>query len=213
MKPATARWLRRCAVLLVCAQIGALAQNPAPTAPVQEIRIQHVGPAAVSDDLVRANIRIKKGDPYNPNSVEEDIRNLYGTGYFFNIRVGTENSPQGVLLTYVVQSKPIITEVRIVGNKKYSVGKLKKKITSKVGEPIDERKLFTDAEEIRKLYEKAGLQRTKVKYSPSINEALGRGTVTFEISESPKIRIDDVRFDGAKGVKQKKLRRVIKTRR
>ena len=213
MKPATARWLRRCAVLLVCAQIGALAQNPAPATPVQDIRIQHIGPAAVSDDLVRANIRIKKGDSYNPNSVEEDIRNLYGTGYFFNIRVGTENSAQGVVLTYVVQSKPIITEVRLVGNKKYSVAKLKKKITSKVGEPIDERKLFTDAEEIRKMYEKAGLQRTTVKYSPSINEALGRGTVTFDISESPKIRIDNVRFEGVKDVKQSKLRRVIKTRR
>lgn len=212
MKPATARWLRRCAVLIACAHFGALAQAPT-TPPVEDIRIQHVGPAAVSDNLVRANIRVKKGDNYNASAVEDDIRNLYGTGYFFNIRVGAENTATGVVLTYVVQSKPIITEVRIVGNKKYGVGKLRKKITSKVGEPIDERKLFNDAEEIRKLYEKAGLQKTKVEYKPSINEALGRGVVTFEITEAPKIRIDDVRFEGASVAKPAKLRHAIKTRR
>ena len=172
-----------------------------------------MGPAAVSDALVRANIRVKKGDNYNASAVEDDIRNLYGTGYFFNIRVGTENTDKGVLLTYVVQSKPIITEVRLVGNKKYGSAKLRKKIKSKVGEPMDERKLFLDAEEIRKFYEKAGLQKTKVDYKPSINESLGRGSVTFEISEAPKIRIDDVRFEGANGVKPSKLRRAIKTRR
>ena len=147
MKPATARWLRRCAVLMACAQIGALAQVP--RIPVDEIRIQHVGPASVSDELVRANIRVKKGDDYAPRAVEDDIRNLYGTGYYFNIRVGTDSTEKGVILTYVIQSKPIVTEVRIVGNKQYGQAKLKKKITSKVGEPMDERKLFSDAEEIR----------------------------------------------------------------
>lgn len=212
MKPATARWLRRCAVVIACAHFGALAQVPS-TLPIEAIRVEHVGPASVSDELVRANIRVKKGDNYTPRAIEDDIRNLYGTGYFFNIRVGTENTAQGVVLTYVVQSKPIITEVRIVGNKKYGQGKLRKKITSKVGDPMDERKLFNDAEEIRKLYEKAGLQKTKVDYKPSINESLGRGVVTFEISEAPKIRIDNVRFEGATVAKQSKLRKVIKTRR
>ena len=50
----------------------------------------------------------------------------------------------GVVLTYVVQVRPRITEIKFEGNKKLSDSKLKKKITVKVGEPLDEQKLFTE---------------------------------------------------------------------
>jgi outer membrane protein assembly factor BamA len=62
----------------------------------------------------------------------------------------------GVVLTYIVQARPRITEIKLEGNKKVSDSKLKKKITVKVGEPLDEQKLFTDVQEIKKLYEKYG---------------------------------------------------------
>jgi outer membrane protein assembly factor BamA len=48
--------------------------------------------------------------------------------------------------------------------------------------------------------------------SASIEES-GRGTATFEITESPKVKIIDVDFVGAKAFPVKKLRKVIKTRR
>lgn len=121
--------------------------------------------------------------------------------------------PKAYTLTYVVQGKPLLTEIRFTGNRKYSKNKLLKKVKSKVGEPLDEQKLFTDAQEIQKLYQKAGLQRTTVTNSPVITESLGRGTVTFEIVESPKTRINDVVFENARAFPQKKLRKTIKTRR
>ena len=49
-----------------------------------------------------------------------------------------------------------MTDIKIEGNKKLSDSKIRKKITVKVGEPLDEQKLFTDAQEIKKLYEKYG---------------------------------------------------------
>src|SRR6185295_20046415 len=66
---------------------------------------------------------------------------------------------------------------------------------------------------ILKLYQKSGFPQTKVKYRPpSVDELAGRGTVTFEIAESPKVRIKEVDFVDAKAFKQRKLRHVIKTR-
>src|SRR5262249_53086425 len=91
--------------------------------------------------------------------------------------------------------------------------KLQKKVTSKVGEPLDELKLFRDAQEIKKLYEKSGYPRTKVEYPITPDERSGRATVTFEITESPKVRIADVIFDGAQAFSQGKLRKPIKPRR
>lgn len=181
---------------------------------IEKIEVRHVGPPAASEPLIRANIRVKEGDTYIRTSVDDDVRSLYSTGYFYNIRVATEPADKGIKVIYVLQGKPVISEIRFEGNKKYSRKKLMKKLTSKVGEPLDERKLFMDAQEMQKLYQKAGYQKTTVRYAPpNIDEAAGRGTVTFEVVEAPKVRVKDVEFVGAEAFKQKKLRKVIKTRR
>lgn len=180
---------------------------------VQTVEIRHVGPPAASDELIRANLRVKVGDTYTPNSVEDDVKILYSTGLFYNIRFAMDRTATGINLIYFVQGKPILADIRFEGNKKYKSPKLLKKVTSKTGEPLDDRKLFSDSQEIQKLYQKAGYQRTKVEAKPNIVEASGRGTVTFEITESPKVRIEGVEFVGAKAFPQKKLRKVIKTRR
>ena len=75
---------------------------------------------------------------------------------FYNIQVAADDTTDGMVLTYMVQGKPRLTDIKFQGNKKFSDTKLLKKITSKVGEPLDERKLFTDTQEIQKLYQKAG---------------------------------------------------------
>ena len=203
-------WLWACCLLVtVCLR----AQAPPPP-DVGRIDIWFVGPATVSEDLIRANIRIKPGDGFNQLAADDDVENLYATGFFYNIRITQQRTSDGKLtLTYVVQSKPILTEVRFSGNKRFSVNRLRKKITSKAGEPLDERKLFSDAQEIKKMYEKAGMQNTTVKAVPSLVEALGRGTVTFEIVEAPKIKINKVYFEGNEAFSQRKLRKVVKTRR
>ena len=210
MKPASHRWNQICAVLIACLHLSAFAQE---VTTVQKVVIVHVGPATVSDDLIRANMRVKEGAAFSQDAVDADVQSLHKTGFFQNIRVGQERDARGVTLTYRLQSKPVLTEIRFSGNKKYRASKLRKKLTSKVGEPLDQLKLFNDSQEILKMYQKAGLQKTEVVPIPAINEELGRGIVTFEVREAPKIRIKDVTFDGAKDMKTRKLRRVVKTRR
>ena len=181
---------------------------------VGSVLIQHVGPPAVSDEFIRENIRMKAGDVFSRGVVDEDVKTLWNTGYFFKVRSDIQNGTNGVVLTYVVQGKPILAELKVVGNKKMSLKKIMKKITSKVNQPLDERKLFDDTLAIKELYEKSGYQKTTVvEQAPIINEAAGRGTVTFEIHETPKVRIKDVVFVNAKAVSQKELRHVLKTRR
>ena len=199
--------LRLCVLLLLCAGLPASrAQTPANT--VAEVRIAPVGPVTVSDELIRAHIRVKPGDPYVPGSsvTSDDINSLYSTGFFYNIRVTAEPTPKGLVLTYVVQAKPRIKLIKFEGNKRYRVAKLTKKLSSKVGEPLDERKLFTDQQEILKLYQKAGYPRTQVIYKMEIDEPAGQATATFQITESPKVKIVDVQFAGAKAFSQRKLR-------
>ncbi len=181
---------------------------------IDRVDVKFVGPASVSEQFVRVNIRVNPGDTYKLNSTQDDVRALYATGQFYNIRVGVDQSTNsGVVLTYIVQTRPRITEIKIAGNKKVSDSKIKRKITVKVGDPLDEQKLFTDVQEIKKQYEKYGYADTKVKYVTSIDENAGRGTVTFQIEESQKVKIQEIDFIGAAAFSQKELRKVIKTKR
>jgi outer membrane protein insertion porin family len=213
MKLLFRRWT--CFVLILCALALGSSNAQIGGQVVKKIEIRHVGPPAASDSLIRANIRVKEGDNYTGISVDDDVRNLYSTGYFLNIQVVPELVPGGgVNLAYVLQGKPILSEVTITGNSKYSRKKILKKVTSKVGEPLNEQKLFTDKEEILKMYQKAGYQRTTVRYlPPNIDSTAGRASVTFEIVEAPKVKISKVEFVGAEAFKQKKLRKQIKTKR
>ena len=203
--------LRLCGLVLVlCGPPAAWAQITAPK--VAKVEIKHLGPASVSDELIRANIRVKAGDVYFPGAVDEDVRNLYATGLFYNVRVTREEGPSGMTLTYVVQGNPRLTEIRFQGNTKFRTAKLQKLATSKVGEPFNERKLFTDTQEIQKLYQKKGYPGTTVAYSYSLEETTGRATATFNIKETPKVKIIRIDVVGAQSFAQKRLRKVIKTR-
>ncbi|HEY1718867.1 MAG TPA: POTRA domain-containing protein, partial [Verrucomicrobiae bacterium] len=189
-------------LLLGCAIARAQTAGPK----IEKVDIKFVGPAAVSEQFIRANLRVKAGDIYLPNSTQDDVHSLYGTGQFYNIRVTVDPADDGgVNLTFIVQARPRISEIKLEGNKKLSDSKLKKKITVKVGEPLDEQKLFTDVQEMKKLYEKYGHPDTQIRYVQNIDENAGRASVTFEIVETPKVKIEKIEFIGAAAFSQKQL--------
>ena len=134
-------------------------------------------------------------------------------GFFYNIRVADRITAGrgGADLHRAGQAAADGDQVRRA-TRSTAKAKLRKKVTSKVGEPLDERKLFTDSQEIQKMYQKAGYPRTEVKYVLNIDENAGRGTATFEIKESPKVKIIWWSSTERQAFTEKKLRKVIKTR-
>ena len=180
---------------------------------VKQIVITNRGPVTVGESLVRANIRSKVGEPYNKNVIDDDVRSLYATGFFSNVQVAEEPETDGMILYYFLQGKLKITDITFSGNKKYKTRKLRKKLTVKVGDPLDERKLFHDRQEMMKLYQKSGYPDTKIETRIEPSERLGTAKLIFEIEESLKVKITDVVFDGAEAFKQKQLRKAVKTKR
>ncbi|MFN7141970.1 MAG: POTRA domain-containing protein, partial [Limisphaerales bacterium] len=78
--PLHASWLA--CLFFIISFLPALSQ----TGPkVTSIDIRHVGPPAASDSLIRSHLRLKEGDVYQRIRVDDDVRNLYATGFFYNI--------------------------------------------------------------------------------------------------------------------------------
>lgn len=211
MRQSVGAWIL-CLWLLGVAGAGAqLLTAPAPVN-VARVEIKHLGPPATGDDFIRAQLRVKPGAPFNPAATDDDIRNLYATGLFSNVRVTEDRTPDGLVLTYTLQGRPRLTQILFKGNERFSDRKLRKKVSAKAGDPVDERRLFNDTRELLKYYEKKGAPGTTVKYVLSVEESSGKATATFEITEAPKVKITNVVFDGATQIEQKELRKTIKTR-
>ena len=162
-------------MILGCAT-AAWAQSTGPK--IDRVDIKFVGPASVSEQFIRSNLKTKPGATYQTGVTQDDVHSLYSTGQFYNIRVAVDQADDGgMVLTYIVQVRPRITDIKLEGNHRLSDSKLKKKITVKTGEALDEQKLFTNVQEMKKLYEKYGLADTQVKYVLNLEESTGHGSV------------------------------------
>ena len=219
-----ARWLRAPGQALIAALLllssgpvrGQIA-GPIPKAsPVQKITLQHVGQAAASDALIRANIRLRLGDPYSRKASDDDIHNLRNTGFFENVYVTEKQVAGGVEVTYTLVSKPVVTEILFEGNtggRKFRESKLRKKIRSRTGETLSRPRIFSDTRAILKEYQKGGYHQARVEYEVRHDEALGQAAVVFQVDPGRKVKIDDIVFENAVAFSQRELRKVFKTRR
>ena len=128
--------------------------GPAPSARlVQKIIIQHEGQPAASEQLIRANIRLKAGEPYSRKASDDDIHNLRNTGFFENVYVTDKQVAGGVEVTYTLVGKPVVTEILFEGNaggRKFKESKLRKKIRSRTGETLNRPRIFSDTQGMRR---------------------------------------------------------------
>ncbi len=186
---------------------------PSLSAPiVREIEILYVGPKSVNKNVILSNMRTTVGQPYTIAGIDEDIRNLYATGLFTNLRISDEPHPKGVKVVVVVQPKPLIKEITITGFKAINEARIRKEIKSKVGTPLDEKQVSIDADKIRELYLDRGYNEVQVTYKTDVNEEFGRAVVTFNITESSKAYITKIVFQGNTTIKDRELKKQMKTK-
>ena len=179
---------------------------------VREINIQYIGPTNVAKSVILSNMRTTVGGVYSAASVEEDVRNLYATGFFINLAIKDEPLGDGVKVNVVVQTKPLVKEIVIRGAKAVKETRLKKEIKTKVGESLSEQQISSDTDKIKDYYLGKGYNQVQVSYKIDTNEEFGRSVVTFIISEGEKAYVTEVDFIGNAHLTTKELRKIMKTR-
>src|SRR5262249_15206382 len=77
--------------------------------------IDIVGNHKIESAAIRSRIRIQVGDKLDRERVSEDIRSLYGMGYFDAISADAEPTEGGARLVFKVKEKPIISKIKYEG--------------------------------------------------------------------------------------------------
>lgn len=199
-------------VALLAFACQAFAQAP-PLGPiVRQIDIQYAGAGTVAKDKIMANMRTRVGKPYSEQLVEEDIRSLYQTGNISNVRIFGEALPDGVKVIVVVQAKASVSDVIINGASEIKESRIRKEITIKPNDALNEAQVAQDRQKILEYYANKGFTEVGVDASTQLDEKTGRARVTFTIDEGGKTSIRSVKFEGNEALKKGEISKVVKTK-
>jgi len=198
------------AIGLTLTTLSALSQDQTAAAPrVTAVHIE--GLERVSEQVVRSRLEVQSGQPYQPRAVARDIRRLYELGHFVNIKVDAQPDGDGVALTYQLEEKRVIDEVRIIGNKKINDRRVRGVISWREGDTFLADGYDREREAILDLYASKGFANATVDI---VAEKVGpsRVRVTYNIDEGRKARIRSISFAGNDDLKTRRLHKIMKTR-
>ncbi len=193
---------------------AAQTQPPAPaSAPiVRQIDVQYAGAGALAKEKILANMRTRVGKPYSELAVEEDIRSLYSTGNISNVRIFGEPMPDGVKVIVVVQGKAEVSEVVIQGASQVKESRLRKEISVKPKDTLNEATVEQDRQKIADYYASKGYTDVAVTVKTDVDEKLGKARIVFTVDEGGKTAIRSVKYEGNTALKGPEIAKVVKTK-
>lgn len=181
-------------------------------APGQELiqSIEVKGNKKIEESAVLAKIGSKAGQPFDRVRVRQDIKDLFGTGFFHNVTVEKRLANKKAILTYTVEEKPTISEIKFEGNDEIEDHELQDTSGLKPYEILDMAKVREAVAKIEKLYEEKGyfLARVKTEVKPGKDNT---ATLVFNVVENDKVKVAKIRFLGNRQVPSGKLKSVMQT--
>jgi outer membrane protein insertion porin family len=195
--------------LLAIALASALAFGQTATAQqfepfvVEDIRID--GLQRIAAGTVFSYLPVERGETIDRNRSAEAIRALFRTGFFSDVRL----ERQGGILVIVVDERPAINTITLVGNKDVKTDDLMgglREIGLAEGETFDRLNLERVTGELTRQYNNRG--KYNVAIQPRVT-ALDRNRVdiTIDITEGKAARIRHINIVGNETFEDKELRR------
>jgi outer membrane protein insertion porin family len=162
-------------------------------APVVDIQIR--GNRRIETGAILARIHTKIGEPLRAALLSSDVRQVFGTGFFRNVRVYLEEAADGVILVFEIEESAVVREITISGNEEVDDEKVYEILTLTTGSTLDYPLLQENVERIAMLYRAQGFFLADVGYEL---EEIAEGSIAihFEVVENEKLKLREVQFVG-----------------
>jgi outer membrane protein insertion porin family len=191
-------------------QPAALRGQPASQRPIVIRELAVEGNRRVQEAVILGRVQSKIGAPFVPAQLSEDIRSIFGLGFFDDVQLKVEDFEGGVKVTFLVVERPFVRDVEFSGNKRLSTSELQDKIDIKLGSvynPVDVQKA---REKLVEAYETEGYFEAQI--TPEVEKfSDGDVKVVFSINEGRRITIDTIVIRGNKGLTGRQIKKALKT--
>ncbi len=179
---------------------------------IEKIDVQ--GNRRIPTETVKSRIYTREGDVYDENALQRDLRSIWNSGYFEDVRMEREQSPKGWFIHIFVREKPTIRTIEYHGLNSVSQSDVldrykKVKVPLTVDSPYDPTKVIKAKVVLQQLLAEHGRQfaviTVQVQQVPP-----AAVSVTFTVKEGPKIKVGRIKFQGIKHTKTRTLRAAMK---
>ena len=169
------------------------------------------GNKRIESDAILGIINIKTGELYNSDLLSENLKNIFKMGYFKDVHVQRKTRDKGIEIIFNVLEKPSVRKIVFKGNQVYEDQEVQDSIATKTGSILNIFTINKDVSRIKKLYTEKNYHNSTIKYK-LINLDHNQADIEFSISEGNKIRIEKMIFEGNSFFSNKKIKKIIKTK-
>jgi outer membrane protein insertion porin family len=175
---------------------------------VDSVRVE--GNQRIEAEAILAVIKTKKGDRLDYEQLDNDLRSIYGMGFFTDVKIETEDGPKGKIVTLDVTEKSSIGKIVIEGNKKENEKDLQEQLGLKLYSILDENEVRQSVNRLKEYYRLKGFFNVDIEYGiePLANNQV---LVRYEITENEKVYIREINFVGNKEFDDDALKDVMET--
>jgi outer membrane protein insertion porin family len=170
------------------------------------------GNKSIGVATILSKIKTRVGQEYRQNIISDDLKRLYNTGYFSDVRVDRKEEGDGLKVVIYVEEKPIVEEITFSKIRYFSKRSLLSKMKTQAGKFMDKKALNDDVNTIEDLYIKKGLTQVKVEVETFVDEATNKATLHFIVREGFRVKIKKINVLGNTVYKDSRLVKVVKSR-
>ncbi|WP_022681259.1 outer membrane protein assembly factor BamA [Sphingobium bisphenolivorans] len=180
--------------------LPAAAQTPPPSAaPIPAVApaagtisaISVVGTQRLEPDTVLSYTKLRAGQPFTQETLDQALRDLYETELFADVQIRNANGA----LTIEVKENPVINRIVLEGSKRLKEDKIRPEIKLAPRQIYTRSKVRADVARIIELYRRQG--RFAATVEPKMVQLdQNRVDIVFEISEGPKSKVRQINIIG-----------------
>lgn len=193
--------------------VGALAARAADPEGQRVVSVQVRGARTIASETILAKVQTKPGAPYQERVVSEDIRRIFGLGYFTDVQSAVQERPAGLEVTFVVVEKPTIDRIEVKGNRILRTQKLLEVFGVARGELYDPRAVKEGTDKVKAEYARKGFAQAEVLSQVSMDAARNAATLHLLVDEGPRLKISRILIEGNAAFPDRRILRVLKTKR
>ncbi len=177
---------------------------------VKSIDIQ--GNKSIGIATILTKIKTRVGQEYRQNVISDDLKRLYNTGYFSDVRVDRKEEGDGLKVIIFVEEKSIIDVITFSKIKYFNKRVLLSKIKTQVGKFLDKKALNDDVATIEEMYQKKGLSQVKVDVESVVDATTNKASLHFLIREGFRVKVHKISILGSKVYRAGQVIKVMKSR-
>lgn len=178
---------------------------------VQKIaRIEIKGNRKIDASAIIAPIKSKAGSNFSEADVASDIKTIFKMGFFLDVTAESASTSEGKVITFVVQEKGLISEIRINGNKALSKDDIQEVLTIKTRQNLNQEKIKEDVEKIKTLYDSKGYYNAEIKDTVE-RDGEKDFRVILDIKENDRLYVKSITFEGNEAYSSKELKNMMST--